>query len=504
MSLLRQGWASGTLGSAKSGLAAPALNLRVGPQDATAWLQAESYEITEPLNQRNQMTCTLMLPAASTFRPSIGQDLALMNLGALLFSGSIESFDESVLDEKLTNRRVLRLQGVDWNQVLDRRLAAQAYTGVSCGSIVSDLITKYLDDDGISAGHIDAGQTVPQISFNYNTIADCITQLATISGYSWNVDYYKRLHFFDRTYQVSPYTITSTNATFRQIKGTYSRDQYRNSQIIQGGTAVTASQLERTQGDGVRTAFQTAYPIDQQPFVMRNTTSTVGNGQSIAGQQQGVTAQWYWTRGSMGLNQGSTEVVLTSTEYLAVIYKGQYPLFTLLDSAAGIADRKAVEGGGGRYESVVNDGAIDTADLAFTEATALLNKYGSIKQDVQFVTTQTPVAVGDLLTINVPEVGVVDNFLVTEVRTKNYRLADRELSVSATNGQFRGDFTEFFRLLSRGNNPAPAFNAAAAVNQPVTLTDQVAFVDPLTAATSGGTGGNFWGPALVGRNEWST
>jgi hypothetical protein len=247
------------------------------------------------------------------------------------------------------------------------------------------------------------------------------------------------------------------------------------------------------------TTFTVTYPIDSTPLIMRNTTST-GSAQTVSVRNQGTVTDWYWNRGANQFNANTTNTVLTSTEFVAILYSGQYPLLSLMDNAAAIAERAAVEGGSGRYESVVNDQTADTDTLAILEANGLLAQYGNIKQDLDFVTTKFPVFVGDLLTVAVPELALNGNFLATNVRVKNWRLADREYMVTATNGQYRGDFTEFFRTLSN-QGPQPS-QTNVVVSRPIAHMEALAFTDSIIANSSS-TMVSVWGLALAGQSEWS-
>lgn len=478
------------------------LALRIGSTVVTPWLAIESYEITESLNQRNTCRVTLYPPKGATWRPIAGEEFVLTDMGERLFGGSVENITEATMDESLTETRVIQIEAVDYNQIADRMLVVNSYENMTCGDIVLDIIATYLAGDNIGAQFVDVGLSVDKISFNYVPASEAFTKLASICGFSWYIDYYGGLYFFARTYQVSGFEINSANAVFRRLRNVATRDQYRNSQIIRGGIAVTQPQLERFAGDGQNGTYTMAYAVDRVPVVMRNTTST-GAAQTVAIRDLGVPAKWYWNRGQNTINQHSTDVVLTSTEFLSVYYQGQYPLLTVMDNAAEIASRSLIEGGSGRYESVRDDESVDTDNLGMLAAQALLAQYGSIKQDIEFVTTAVPIITGDLLPVSVPELGLSGQFLATNVTIKNHRVADREYTVTATNGQFRGDFAEFFRTLNEEGTHA--LEDTAVIARPVVQTETLTFFDSLALnAVSTGVF-NIWSThTYVGLSEWSS
>lgn len=434
-------------GLAEGSVTVDLLSLRVGPFDVTDYLRYRGYTVTEELNTRDTMSFDLLIPDSAGFAPLVGQEVVLFDDGVRLFAGTVNDLSVTLLVESNTTFKRYALRAVDFNQYADRRLVATSYTGQTAGAIVRDLLATYLAAEGVSEGSIGTGPTIAKAVFPYVSVARALSDICELSGYSWNIDPYKRLSFFPPTTFLSPLQFTSSNMTVRKVTRKATRDQYRNKQYVRGGQDVTSARIERLKGDGSTRTFVLTYPVAATPVITVDTTST-GSPKTVGVREVQTTEQYFYQKDDNTINQSTAETILTSTNELVVNYQGFFPIVGLDDDGALQAERAAVEGGSGIYEAVQDEPQVDDADLAMDKAVALVRRYGSIDTLLEFETDEERLVAGNQIQVNLAELGLSGLFLVTRVSYGQLHGERRRYSIRATNGELKGTFTEFWQKLA--------------------------------------------------------
>jgi len=131
-----------------------------------------------------------------------------------IFTGILENIEypTNALDETVT------LSGRDYTaRLMDRIVEPEVYNNLPAGSIVKDIITKYVDDVTITNVE-DSPTTVERVAFNNVPVYDAVKQLADLSGYTFYIDTDKDLHFFEKSTESSGYTFDSGNVLGANIK----------------------------------------------------------------------------------------------------------------------------------------------------------------------------------------------------------------------------------------------------------------------------------------------
>lgn len=174
---------------------------------------------------------------------------------------------------------VIEIEGADFGQLLQQRVAAEVYLNENIADIVKDLIVKYAPDIDTSAV-VDPGRTLESFRLAYESLFDAIKKLADRVDYQFYVDNTKTLHF-------EPQGFDQTTKTFEQggiIKSFNTRPNKKkliNEAIIFGGKR-DVRERETFNGDGSQTVFQTVYkPHDPDVFV---------DGNHLQGGAQGTTS----------------------------------------------------------------------------------------------------------------------------------------------------------------------------------------------------------------------
>lgn len=111
-----------------------------------------------------------------------------------IFTGILEDkkFSGKELNEKIS------LAGRDYSaRLMDRTVEPEVYTSLSAGSIVKDIVNKYVDGITVS-GVNDSSTIINRIAFAQTPVFDAIKKLADLSNYTFYVDEDKDLHFEEK------------------------------------------------------------------------------------------------------------------------------------------------------------------------------------------------------------------------------------------------------------------------------------------------------------------
>lgn len=154
---------------------------------------------------------------ATTF--SVGDEITIFaDIGATppttkIFTGIVEDID---FDGTETRER-LTISGRDYTaRLMDVTVEPEVYTNLPAGSIVKDIVNKYVSD--ITFTNVDdSDTTIERISFNHTPVYDAIQKLAELSGYRFYVDVDKDLHFKEKATVSSNLTFDSGNTTFAEF-----------------------------------------------------------------------------------------------------------------------------------------------------------------------------------------------------------------------------------------------------------------------------------------------
>jgi hypothetical protein len=178
-----------------------------------------------------------------------------------------------------------------------------------------------------------------------------------------------------------------------------------------------------------------------------------------------------------------------SPDVLQVQYYGTFPNITQVDDFTEQTARVAAEGGTGIYEAFQSATDTDSEPSAIDIGQAILERYGRIPRVVAFDTQVEGYETGQIIEINWPSIGIIDEEYLIE------RMSIRDESASALWYQLRcisgrdiGNWQEFWRSL-RSDGATYDFGGsdilpkAAAVQDMVVVDEQVT-TDKLAAQTN--------------------
>lgn len=374
--------------------------------------------------------------------------------GVLEFSGLVYSWDEEYPSYATSsNFKTMRIECTDFNQYADRHIISESYAGVSPESIVQDIIADHLAADGITAGTIDtSGITVEAVIFNFETVTSALDRLAELVGYSWVIDYEKKLHFRNKTLASSGVLINDSNIASQRIariRTFETLDKYRNRQFIKAGRETTGERIDTFVGDGERQSFALQLPVSAEEKPRIFVDSVEVDADSIGVREIDIGMEWYYADDSNQITQDRDETALSSSQVLEVRYNGYYPILVQADDTAEQTTRAALEGGSGLYEAVLSDERITSADFAADRANAFLRKWANIAEQVEMASFKNVFPCGQTIELSLTKEGLSGDYLVESVSASDVGDSNTlRWSARLLDGEAFGGWPDFFKKLA--------------------------------------------------------
>jgi len=414
------------------------------------WLATNSLDITDDLNQRNTCHMRLNVPIGTDPMPAVGDSFYITNGVSIQFSGTIEHVAKKTVGA--SGIILMECDGVDWHQACDRRLAAKVYTNKTLSFIVKDLVTTYLQADGIMASDVvlvGEDPIVAKAVFNYQTITESFNELCELTGFAWYIDYAKILHVVNHEQIEAPFDIVAgVNAHVQDFTTTESRDMYRNRQYVRS-FATTGSLNESFTGDFNNRTFTLAYPLAKTPD--RITVNGVTQIVAVRGSDN-LDADWYYSVGEKEISQNEDSQLwpsLTTLDTIQITYKGLYPTLVMQEDAAEQATMRTREGGSGIYENIESDSRIEELQQGIDAANSLIRRYGNLAEEVSFETDLVGLRAGQYINITMPDYGITDRpYLITSISARDIHGLYLRYIIRAVYGEYRGSWLDFFRALA--------------------------------------------------------
>ena len=376
-----------------------------------------------------------------------GQPVEIYDPNAtLVFGGVIDTPDERREGAGLIHH----IACADYHYLADKRIAAESYEDTLAGTIVADLRTKYLADEGITVGEIQDGPTIKQAVVNYVRVSEAFDALAEKANFVWYIDELKKLYFIDRATNAALWTADIDDPTcFIRDSVSLSKGNplYRNRQYIRGGRALTDEQTENRTGDGNQKSFVVGFPIAKVPTIKEN---TVEKSVGIKGLDTGK--DWYWSKGDIVL---TAEVAPADGVAIQFIYTGEFNIIALSSDEAGIIDRQDVEGGGTGYvDDIAEDTDASSLEAAFQTAAKKLQKFGVMGRKFTYQTHRSGLKPGQLQPVNYPPLNLNNAEMLIEavkIRAEGKLLT---YEVTAIEGPEMGSWSRLFQQLAEARKTA--------------------------------------------------
>jgi hypothetical protein len=406
-------------------------------------VQRSSLNYNDRRNERTTCSFTVVEP---TFEIDVGMEVWVKEGADTVFAGTIDN-----LKEYGKNEKYVAVSCVDFSQLIDKRAIPLTFVNTLAGNIARAFITEKFAEEGITAGTIHDGPVITKAVFPYDNGNIAMNYLADLTGFSWSIDHNKRLNFYDRSTYLAPFSLTDKSLNYEGMQVQKTRGQYRNQQYVRGGKDLTQEIVKEKptpKPDGVSKTFVVRLPIALKPRIFIDDIEVDPSLIGVNGFDKNK--KYYFSFGSNTITQDDAEPILTEVQKLEITYRGLYPMRVAAENAEGITERKAIEGGSGIYENVVDEESLDTREAAFEFANAKLDKFSVIPKVITFNTHEPGLKAGQLLPIQNTKFRLDGSYLIESVTARdNGGLT--QYAVKCLDGSTLGGWEQFFKSLIKGN-----------------------------------------------------
>jgi len=290
------------------------------------------------------------------------------------------------------------------------------------------------------------GNNIDIFQANYVPASQVLDRLAEQSGFWWKIDKDRVLHFAPRDKREAPFTLTA-DKIIGKPKYKHGSPLYRNVQYIKNTYSITDEQVDIERGDGEKQVFHTKYWIARTPKVEVSEDGGSWQEKDIGSRGIEENKEFYWERGSREITQDRNETPLSANDRVRITYIGKYRSITVASDNAAIEQRGQVEGTSGRTEDVITE-EIEGREEALEFGNNKLAKYAKDSATLQCTTREEGLEAGQLLTVNLPALGISEDLLITRIRIRDEAgIIFRE--VEAVKGPKHSSWTELFLELKR-------------------------------------------------------
>ena len=421
--------------------------MTIGGTDITAQYQTGTLNISGALGMRKTASMTLHNP--NSFRPSVGAQVIItdINTSTRIFGGLIWTSPE--IDNELTGDNWYNVSMTSFDGLADRHQVNEMYSNMTADAIILDLVSKYLAVEGVTTANVQVGPLISSVFWQFATMAKCLDDLCQNSGYSWYIDDFKDLHFYNTASLTCPVSLTDASNNFRAMQVTRSLGDYFNAEWILGANATSDPLPEMFNGNGKATTFTLSKGCITVPSITLN-----GSVQTVGISQVDTGKQWYWSSGSQAITQDQSGTPLISTDTLIVKYQFAYPNLEYGENANEIYARSAIEGTTGRYETFKSIDSLITGAQNKAYIAADITKFGRVSEVASWESDNPTIMAGQVMSAVVSQHGLNGNYLITSVKVKEVSKAILRRTVTAQGGQFLSQWTDYFKsLASKSSKP---------------------------------------------------
>jgi hypothetical protein len=400
---------------------------------------------------------------------NVGDEIEILDDGITIFAGSVETVEKQENDQGYIDWHIT---GIDFCGLPDKRIVANAFENKTLRYIVDTIVAETLSQEGITVGNVPDGPVIPKATFNYISATEVLDYLKAVSGWNWNIDFDKRLHFFGRDANLAPWALTDDvqHVGFVQQQ---TRNEYRNTVYLRAGQGETNWQSREKPSptpDGnvrnftIRLPIANVkprifiYPLDVILTAANEAIYEVDPGYIGTTVEDGkLYMKWIYDPKSNVLAHNSGEIALTSNQRLAITYKGLQNLMTMVEDSKEIANRKILEPGtSGIYGKVMKEPSINTIVGAQQFAKSMIAKYGQIQSIVQFETEEKGLMAGQLVSIQKSRYNISAYFLIESIDIAPKPDGQLAYGVKCLEGPSLGGWQQYFRDLIKGNRDLTA------------------------------------------------
>lgn len=233
----------------------------------------KGWRISASLQAVDTLSCIVDSSTAS-YRPALGDEIIVTETSTRIFGGYIQSITEAGIVASGGTPIANQIEATDYTQLVTRRHVNET---IAAGTLKAALIrvVTYLSAFGVTldAAQVD-GPSLGALVYDYRQVGEVLDELATLSGYVWELDYSQVLRMYSPGSVSAPFSVTAANQyAIGDVQASTTRatgsDGYANRVIVRGGT--DDAPVTATAND---TGEQTSYGIWETVIAAPTATDT--------------------------------------------------------------------------------------------------------------------------------------------------------------------------------------------------------------------------------------
>lgn len=327
------------------------------------------------------------------------------------------------------------IEAADFTAILDWRIIDYAAEDKLAGDAVREILSEYLQEEGISEGYIEDGNLMTEISISNKSASSGIAKLAEACGFIYYISYDLKLYFHSRTLYAADWNIIDGSDILADTwKVNRANENYRNTEVVVGGFEETALQEETIATDGVTKSFALGYPVNRVVSV------------TVNGVEQTIGVKGYDSGGGFDVYFANKSETVTFEEppeagTCVIQYYGLWRAKSKAEDLTAIEENKSRQGvGSGKVEHLTIDESLTSIVAAGEYANAKLAEYGVDGIQISYQTRRAGLAAGTLQHIAFD--GLDHDMLIYHVGV-TYQDGDVVYSVEGCYGPVQEDWENF-------------------------------------------------------------
>jgi hypothetical protein len=380
-------------------------SLKIAGVERWAELERNSLTITRALTYAVD-TCSFSLMGTA---PVEGEEVIIED-GERLFAGIIVKVElaRTFIDKTI---KVWKIDCDDYTALLDRKLVIETYENMSASDIFLDIVAKYCPGFTTDGVQMDS-PNIEYIVFDYLRPSECFKELCDYIGWHWQPDYYKDLQFFSAEALASPAPmVLEPGGRFQFGKHSIDTQGLRNRVYVRGGTMLSDFWTYEVKADGAARAWI----LPHKPHEINITISEVPVTVGIENLHEETNYDYMMNYQEKYIRCSEHTPTPVAGATIAVTYKYDIDVITMIEDLASQEAIAAVQGGDGAYEHVIVDDSLSTIEAAEAAGLADLREHANPKVKGSFSTEVEGWHPGQLVQINLPDRGVTGTYLVQRV-----------------------------------------------------------------------------------------
>lgn len=374
--------------------------VEINSVDKTNYITVDTIRKEDGINDKGDLLTFVMNKyTTDTYEPEINDEVVLTIDSVKEFGGVITNIDQTLKGGTLVEYKI---ECSDYTQYLNRRLVLERYDNKTINYIINDLLTRYASD--FTDTNVDADITIKTVIFNRENLSSCLSKLAGAVNYSWYVDYDKDIHFFSRSKNPAPYSVTDSNGKY--INGTLAitkdLSQIRNKVYIRGSEEEGNERTENYTVLDDRLTYNLANKFAKKPTVTVDSVE-IDVGLDYISPEDDFDAFWNFNEKYIRFKVApdlNDEIVVTGIPL--------FPILVCVQNSSSIAEF-------GVYEYFKEDKTVKSREEAIQLAQAEIEAYKNGINEGYFLTDKTGLRSGQIITIQSDYLNINESFLIQKV-----------------------------------------------------------------------------------------